>query len=164
MRIIQRGPSCWVILFWGALQLSAQDSPVVLSAATVGEHYEHALKTTKPARFIRSSGNAPWLAVTAEGVLTGTPGSDAPAMSEITVDACPLDSTCDSGPRRDALRRTFVVPVRMIACASRNKNEFSWCDESAAESPAPLVAEQTRSVVLQAAPNLEADEGAASSA
>jgi hypothetical protein len=156
MRIIQSGPSCWVmLLFWGALELSAQDSPVVLSAATVGEHYEHALKTTKPARFFKSSGNTPWLAVTAEGVLTGTPGSDAPAMSEITVDACPLNSTCDSGSRREPLRRTFVVPVRMIACASRNKNEFSWCDESATQSSAPLVAEQTRSVVLQVTPESE---------
>jgi hypothetical protein len=79
---LQRVSRCWTILFClRALQLPAQDRPIELSAAIVGERYEHALKTSSPARFSKSSGNAPWLTVTTDGVLTGAPGSDAPAIS-----------------------------------------------------------------------------------
>lgn len=151
MHFMQAGSRYWAMLcFLGALQLSAQDRPVELGAATVGEHYEHALKTSRPARFVKFSGNAPWLSVTVDGVLTGTPRSDAPAMSEIVVDAYPLDATGGSGP--EPLRRTFIVPVRMMACTPSNNNEFSWCDEKEPQPDAPVVASEMRSVVVEAAP------------
>lgn len=153
LRTLQIGSRCWAVLYFclGALQLSAQDKPVELRVATVGEHYEHALKTSKPARFIKASGNAPWLSVTANGVLTGTPGSDAPGMSEITVDAFPLDATGNPSSGSEPFRRTFVVPVRIMACATRNKDEFSWCDESEVQPKVSIAAGGTPTVVVNAA-------------
>jgi len=111
----------------------AQDKPIEpleLSPAKIGVPYAYALETSRPAYFEKAGGNAAWLIVTAEGVLTGTPPGDAPPKSEIIVYAHPFDPQGNVENRR--FSRTFVVPVQKNPCTLGNHGDFRWCSDETA--------------------------------
>jgi hypothetical protein len=110
----------FLLLFYslGAPTIAAQGDVVPLNPAATGRLYTYTIETTQPAIFNKVSGNADWLTVTRDGVLRGTPDKNAPAKSEITVEAF------WQGP---PLRRTFVIPV-YAQCLGGRDEVFAWCD------------------------------------
>lgn len=125
------GPRCWVVLLilsLGWLRLWAQgDQPIEISAARIGAVYAYALETSLPAHFAKAKGNAEWLTVTREGILTGTPTPGAPATSEITVEASLKGSR---------IQRTFIVPVLPADCPARGSSVLAWCSDLGADPQA----------------------------
>lgn len=114
------------LLVFTSLEAPAQDRD--LPAAKIGNVYAHALATNRPSYFEKSAGNAAWLTVTRDGVLTGTPPSDAPPRAEITVNAYPLDDSGRPDLRAEPLVRSFLVPVQNDGCATGPGVPFAWCD------------------------------------
>ena len=60
-------------------------TPFELSPAKIGVSYAYALATNRRAEFRKARGNADWLTVSAEGVISGTPTEDTRQEVEITV-------------------------------------------------------------------------------
>jgi hypothetical protein len=99
---------------------AGQNEPFPLNSATIGRLYAYTIETSRPARFTKVTGNADWLTVTPDGVLTGKPAEDAPPNTEITVEASWQDK---------ALQRSFTVPVNPAPpCALGGTDEFHWCE------------------------------------
>lgn len=121
------------LLLSGAGSLWGEVKPVELPSATTGRLYAYALETNKPAHFVKSGGNADWLRVTPEGVLAGTPSSEAPAVSVIAVEALADGRGSDSV----SLHGWFVIRVQTNSCVGGGTEELEWCDGGAAVPQRP---------------------------
>lgn len=113
----------WIFMalayFLVAPTIAAQSDAVQVNAATVGHLYAYTIATTRPARFEKSGGNAGWLSITPEGMLTGTPDRAAPAKSEIQVKATSAEGAMIS--------RIFIIPVYQ-PCGEGGGEVLAWCD------------------------------------
>lgn len=108
------------ILLRSDAAIVAPDSHESLSSATVGRLYAYVIETSKPALFTKIGGNADWLLVTPDGLITGTPAEGAPVISDITVEASWQGVT---------LRRSFVIPVQPRTSCDAGSGRFTWCDQ-----------------------------------
>ncbi len=116
-----------MLLLIGAMRLLAQDK-FVLNPAESGAPYAHALETNRAAHFEKCGvSNAPWLIVTPDGVLIGTPVVDVHEESEITVCAYALDAAGNLEAGRKPLIQSFVVPVQPSSCARGQNEPLAWC-------------------------------------
>ena len=106
------------------ITVKAEYLPKELPAANTGEVYAYALQASRPARFVKTGGNAAWLEVTPEGVLTGRPRSDSPKISVIEVAAL----TTEGGGDEEPLRGSFVVRVVAGNCAGAGMG-LTWCED-----------------------------------
>src|ERR1017187_6896859 len=103
-------------------------TPFELSPAKIGVSYAYALATNRRAEFRKARGNADWLTVSAEGVISGTPTEDPRQEVEITVYAYALDANGNREPEAP-LGRTFTVRVQPNSCLSAASDSLAWCDD-----------------------------------
>jgi hypothetical protein len=96
-------------------------SPVTLSGATAGRPYRYKLGVagSNMVRFRRIDG-APWLNITTDGYVEGTPPNDAAEQSVIHVQVCAAGKTPKEG--------FFVVPVQRISCPPTSPLQLDWCE------------------------------------
>lgn len=128
-----------VLFLSGVADLWAQ-APTELRPARIGAVYALALDTNRPAKFEKSGGNAEWLRVTEDGILTGKPDPDAPPASEITVTARALAADGNIDTTVAPLTRAYLVRVIANPCAAADSDPLAWCDAqatTAAPPPAP---------------------------
>jgi hypothetical protein len=121
-----------VSFFLVLTHLGAQEQDRDLPPAQIGAVYAHPLATNRPAYFEKSAGDAAWLTVNHDGVLTGTPPSDAPPRAGITVTAYALDASGHPDVVAEPLVRSFVVPVEKNSCAAAYGSPLVWCNAPAA--------------------------------
>lgn len=125
----------FVSFFLVLMPLGAQGQDRDLPAAPAGAVYAHALEINRPAYFEKTAGNADWLTVTHDGILTGRPHSGDPRRAEITVTAYPLDASGHRDLSAKPLVRSFVVPVEENRCMSGGGQPLAWCDAAPDAGP-----------------------------
>jgi hypothetical protein len=114
------------LLLSGAGAVRGEVKPVELPHAIAGKPYAYALETNKPAHFIKAGGNADWLKITREGVLTGTPPNDRSGLGLIEVEA--QGWAGDDRAGSEVLRGWFAVPVEASNCVGDATDQLAWCD------------------------------------
>ena len=121
------GTRCFIVLLWvGVSLLRAEEIPHDLPAAKSGQPYAYALETSQPATFVKLNGDADWLTVSSDGLLSGTP-RDEQRFVTITVRATPLESS----DGKKELIRTFRLEVKANLCRENSHGGFAWCDSTA---------------------------------
>lgn len=102
--------------------------PFALSPARIGVPYAHALETNRRAQFEKAGGNADWLTVSPDGVLTGTPPEGSAQEAVITIYAYALNDAGNREPEAP-LVRSFAVAVQPNDCLSAGAGSLAWCDD-----------------------------------